>query len=130
MLSPRKRILCVEDDEDCSGLLTTLLELSNFRAAIASTSAEGLRLSQSERFDLYLLDSRLPDGTGAQLCQQIRSFDPLTPILFLSADAYPETQAEAFRAGAQAYLTKPLDPDALKEMVKWLLDERAAGVNR
>ena len=130
MLSPRKRILCVEDDEDSSGLMTALFELLNYQVVIASTSAEGLRMSQNERFDLYLLDSRLPDGTGADLCQHIRSFDGATPILFLSADAYPETQAEAFRAGAQAYLTKPLDPDALKEMVKWLLDERVAGVNR
>ena len=97
---------------------------------IASTSAEALRLSQNERFDLYLLDSWLPDGTGIELCQHIRSFDPATPILFLSADALPQTQADAFRAGAQAYLTKPVDPDVLKEMVRWLLDERTAGANR
>jgi DNA-binding response OmpR family regulator len=130
MLSPRKRILCVEDDQDNSELMATLFELLNFRVVIASTSAEALRLSQSERFDLYLLDSWLPDGTGTQLCKQIRSFDPLTPILFLSADAYPQTQAEAFRAGAQTYLTKPVDPDVLKEMVRWLLDEQTAGASR
>ena len=88
MHSPRKRILCVEDDEDSSGLMTTLFELLNYQVVIASTSAEALRLSQSERFDLYLLDSWLPDGTGIQLCEQIRSLDPVTPILFLSADAY------------------------------------------
>jgi DNA-binding response OmpR family regulator len=128
--SPRKRILCVEDDEDSSALMTASFELLNYRVVIASTSAEALRLSQNERFDLYLLDSQLPDGTGAQLCQHIRSFDRVTPILFLSADAYPETQAEAFRVGAQAYLTKPVDPDVLQEMVSWLLDERAAGVSR
>ena len=130
MHPPRKRILCVEDDEDSSGLMTTLFELINYRVVIASTSAEALRLCQSERFDLYLLDSRLPDGTGAHLCQHIRSFDRVTPILFLSADAYPETQAEAFRVGAQAYLTKPVDPDVLKEMVRWLVDDRTAGVSR
>ena len=67
MHSPRKRILCVEDNEGCSGVMTTLLELLNCRVVITSTSAEALRLSQSERFDLYLLDSRLPDGTGADL---------------------------------------------------------------
>jgi DNA-binding response OmpR family regulator len=75
MQSARKRILCVEDDEDNSGLMTALFELLNYRVVIASTSAEALRLSRSESFDLYLLDSWLPDGTGTQLCQQIRSFD-------------------------------------------------------
>ena len=128
--SPRKRILCVEDDEDSSGLMTALFELLNYQVVIASTSAEALRLSQNERFDLYLLDSRLPDGTGSELCKQIRSFDWVTPILFLSADVYPETQAEAFSAGAKAYLTKPVDPDVLKDMVRWLLDERTAGASR
>ena len=54
MHSPRKRILCVEDNEDWSGLMTTLFELLDYRAVITSTSAEALRLSQSERFDLYL----------------------------------------------------------------------------
>jgi CheY-like chemotaxis protein len=130
MQSVRKRILCVEDDEDSSGLMTALFELLNYQVVIASTSAEGLRMSQNERFDLYLLDSRLPDGTGSELCKQIRSFDWVTPILFLSADVYPQTQAEAFSAGAQAYLTKPVDPDVLKEMVRWLLDERTAGASR
>ena len=47
--------------------MTTLLELLNCLVVITSISAEALRLSQSERFDLYLLDSRLPDGTGAEL---------------------------------------------------------------
>ena len=130
MQSVRKRILCVEDDEDSSGLMTALFELLNYQVVIASTSAEGLRVSQNGRFDLYLLDSRLPDGTGSELCKQIRNFDCVTPILFLSADVYPETQAEAFSAGAKAYLTKPVDPDVLKEMVRWLLDERAAGASR
>ncbi|MCI0421646.1 MAG: response regulator [Acidobacteria bacterium] len=126
----RKRILCVEDDEDSSALMTTLFELFNYRVVIASTAAEALRLVESERFDLYLLDSWLPDGTGAHLCQQIRSIDPVTPILFLSADAYPEAQAEALRVGAQAYLTKPVDPHVLEEMIKWLLHERTARVRQ
>ena len=129
MHSPRKRILCVEDNEDCSGLMTTLFELLDYRAVITSTSAEALRLSQSARFDLYLLDSRLPDGTGAELCQRICSFDRVTPILFLSADASPQTQAEVFRLGAQAYLTKPVDPEVVKEMVRWLLDDQTARVS-
>ena len=99
----------------------------NHQLAI-ETSAEALRLSQSARFDLYLLDSRLPDGTGAELCQRICSFDRVTPILFLSADASPQTQAEVFRLGAQAYLTKPVDPEVVKEMVRWLLDDQTARV--
>ena len=110
--------------------MTALFELLNYRVVIASTSAEALRLSRNEGFDLYLLDSRLPDGTGSELCKQIRSVDGVTPILFLSADVYPETQAEAFSAGAQAYLTKPVDPDVLKDMVRWLLDERTPGASR
>jgi CheY-like chemotaxis protein len=104
MHSPRKRILCVKDNEDSSALITTVFELLNYRVVIASTSA------------VALLDSRLPNGTGAQLCQHIRSFDRVMTILFLSADAYPQTQAEAFPVGVQAYLTKPFDPEVVKQM--------------
>ena len=93
--------------------MTTLLELLNYRVVITSTSAEALRLSQSERFDLYLLDFEFPDGTGAELCQQIRAFDSATPVIFCSGSAYPSQREQALRAGADAYLVKPLDFECL-----------------
>ena len=117
----RKRVLCIDDNEDTCLMMSVLLGLADYQVATAGTLADGLNLAKSQQFDLYLLDSNLPDGTGLQLCREIRSFDPLTPIVFCSGRAGLEDRQEALRAGAQAYLAKPVEPDVLKETMHWLL---------
>ena len=86
--SPTKRrsILLVEDREDHFELLA--INLEEYRIVRARNFAEGLRFATEKYFDLYILDNWLPDGTGLELCQLIRKFDPHTPILFCSAVAY------------------------------------------
>lgn len=115
-----KRILCVEDHEDTCELLRLLL--SDYEVLTVSTLAEALQVAQSEPVDLYVLDSRLPDGTGLELCQRIRASDPHTPILFCSADA--TTEQQTLEAGAQAYLTKPCEPEVLRQTVEQLFKEK------
>src|SRR5713226_2567047 len=89
MLSdPRPRVLCVDDDEDSRVMLTTLLRLALIEAKAVGTAAQALSLIQTERFDLYVLDSRLPDLDGFELCRRMRAFDLHTPILFFSGAAY------------------------------------------
>jgi DNA-binding response OmpR family regulator len=117
----RKHVLCIDDNEDTCSMLSVLLGLADYHVATAGTLAEGLNLARNQRFDLYLLDFRLPDGNGLQLCQAIRSFDQCTPIIFCSGRSNPQDRQEAMSAGAQAYLIKPIDPDVLKETIQWLL---------
>ena len=61
----------------------------------------------TERFDLCLLDSRLPDLDGFELCSRMRAMNSHTPILFFSGDAYESDKKKGLAAGANAYLTKP-----------------------
>ncbi len=84
-IDKRADSLLVEDHQDTCELMITFLEQFKYEVWPACTVADGLRLARSERFDLCVLDERLPDGTGAELCQQLRQFHPRTPILFLSA---------------------------------------------
>jgi DNA-binding response OmpR family regulator len=108
MLSnPRPRVLCVDDDEDSRVMLTTLLRLALIEAKAVGTAAEALSSFQTERFDLCLLDSRLPDLDGFELCRRLRSLDPRTPILFFSGAAHETDQRRGIEAGADAYLVKP-----------------------
>lgn len=123
MPSPRRRILCAEDNEDTCLMLNALLAQSNYETKSASTVAETLRLAQSERFDLYMLDNVFPDGTGVELCRKLRPFDARTPILFYSGAAFESDRQQAIAAGAQAYLTKP-GIDGLVEAITNLLDDR------
>ncbi|HVG17635.1 MAG TPA: response regulator [Blastocatellia bacterium] len=73
-----------------------------------------LSLTKKGGFDLLILDGMYPDGLGTELCEQIRGFDPRTPILFLSALADESDIAKGMKAGAQAYLTKPVDMNVLE----------------
>jgi DNA-binding response OmpR family regulator len=115
----RKRILLVEDYEDTRDLAT--LTLTEYWLICARDFNEGLRLARQRYFDLYILDSWLPDRSGIELCRAIREFDPHTPVLFYSAAAYARDIEEALRAGAQDYIAKPVSPDKLRQAVARLI---------
>ena len=88
-------------------MLTILLGLSLIEAKAVGTAAQALSLMQTESFDLCLLDSRLPDLDGFELCRRMRALNSHTPILFFSGDAYESDKTKGLAAGANAYLTKP-----------------------
>ena len=119
----KRRVLYVEDHEDTRELITIVLRQRDFEVANAHTVDGGVRLASEERFDLYLLDSWLPDGSGLDLCRRIRKFDPVTPILFYSAAAFEADKNMALSAGAQAYLIKPSQTSELCDLVSSLIDK-------
>jgi DNA-binding response OmpR family regulator len=116
------RVLYIEDHEDTRELVTLVLEQRSYEVVTGSTIQSGVALASSQHFDLYLLDSWLPDGSGLDLCKQIREFDQATPILFYSAAAYEMDRAEAIKSGAQAYLIKPSQPSELCQLVTSLIN--------
>ena len=116
------RVLYIEDHEDTRELVTLVLEQRSFKVVTGSTIATGVALAVSQQFDLYLLDSWLPDGSGLDLCKQIREFDKATPILFYSAAAYEIDRDLALQSGAQAYLIKPSQPSELCSLVASLIE--------
>ena len=116
------RVLYIEDHEDTRELVTLVLEQKSIEVVTGSTIKSGVALAGSEEFDLYLLDSWLPDGSGLELCRKIREFDKATPIVFYSAAAYEMDRTEAIKCGAQAYLIKPSHPSELCNLVTSLID--------
>ena len=118
-----KRILYVEDYNDAREVLPLLLP--GYEVVTAANFDEGLCLALSQSFDLYLLDSWLPGGSGQELCRQIRGFDPHTPIVFYSSVPFDENRREAMVAGAQAYLPKPCDFEELAATISLLIGEEA-----
>ncbi|HAF14477.1 MAG TPA: hypothetical protein DHU55_09595 [Blastocatellia bacterium] len=110
--NPQPRVLCVDDDEDSREMLSTLLKLRQIETKAVGTATQALSLIQAEHFDLYLLDTWLPDLDGFELCRRMRDFDPHTPILFFSGAAYDADKKRGIEAGANAYVIKP-DVDGL-----------------
>ena len=117
----KKQILYVEEQEDARVMLTLLLQRKGYQVATASTPAEALRLARLQWFDLYILESWLPDISGVELCQQLRAFDTQTPIIFYSGAAYSKDIAAGLAAGAQRYLTKPMDIYIIEEVIAGML---------
>ena len=104
-LSPT--VLCVDDDEDSREMLGLLLKHWRIESKTVGTATQALSLAQAEHFDLYLLDTQLPDFDGFELCRRMRSLDPQTPILFFSGAAYESDKQKGIEAGANAYVAKP-----------------------
>ena len=123
----KHRILYVEDHEDTRDLVRLLLQQRNYDVVTTDTIASALILADGGMFDLYLLDSRLPDGTGLELCKQLRLLDDLTPIVFYSAAAYEVDRNTAFDSGAQGYLVKPTANGELTRMVSELINKHRDG---
>lgn len=117
------RILCVDDHKDSADMLCLILSVEDYEVATASTIEEALTLATGEAFDLYVLDRRLPDGTGLELCRQLNELTPDVPCIFYSGDAYEMQRRQALAAGADDYVAKP-DIDRLIDAVHKLLSKR------
>jgi DNA-binding response OmpR family regulator len=128
MHTQQKQILYIEDHDDTRDLVALVLADSNCRVTTTSSSKEFLNLASQQHFDLYLLDSWLPDGSGIELCKQLREFDNETPIMFLSAAAYETDKQAAMNSGAQRYLVKPADIPGLRVEIDALLAVANKGV--
>ena len=109
MHNPKRspRVLYADDNEDSCLMLSTLLGFSNIEVSLAHTAQEAFQLAQSKNFDAYLLESRLPDGDGFELCRKLRSIAPQKPIVFYSGNAFESDKQKGLAAGANEYLVKP-----------------------
>lgn len=107
MNDPKCRVLCVDDHRDTSEMLQLLLAEEDYVVQTAATLEEACSMAESTQFDLYVLDKRLPDGTGLELCEKLSKLSPGVPCIFYTGDAYEIHRREAFAAGAAAYVAKP-----------------------
>jgi len=124
-------ILYVEDDQDTRDLVTCVLTMNNYRIVAAEDCDEALMLARSSQFDLYLIDNWMAGCSGIDLCKKLREFNPGTPILFYSGAAYESDKQQAFSAGAQAYLVKPVDNDELiEEVFRLISPERVTSMTK
>ena len=95
-------------------MMKALLEMWNYEVVLAGEADDGLHLAKSQHFDLYLLDTHLPDESGFELCKQICGVPGHAPVVFISTVPYETDKQRGWQAGAIAYLTKPLDFDVLE----------------
>ena len=115
----RHHILIVEDDRDTCELLRHVLP--EWKLTISHTIAGAVSHYLENHFDLVMLDNWLPDGSGVELCRKVRELNFAAPIIFVSGAAHEKDVEDAIASGATKYLTKPCEPDTLKQVVKELV---------
>ena len=121
-----KRILIVEDQEDNRTILRDVLSTVGYELIEALNGKDGVRLAQSERPDLILMDIQLPEMDGYQATQQIKSIAELKtiPIIAVTSYALSGDEAKARAAGCDGYIAKPFSPrELLAKVRKYLSDE-------
>ena len=79
------QILHVDDDPDIRLMMSACLREFGYVVATAATNAEALELAKRIKFDLFILDVRLPDGNGIELCQRVNELQPDSPVVYYSA---------------------------------------------
>jgi CheY-like chemotaxis protein len=117
-------ILVVDDSPTKRYVISSWLRRAGYLIAEAATGAEALQMVRVPPVDLVVLDVRLPDADGFEVCEQIKS-DPLTsslPVIHVSAHAVNVSDlAQGLNRGADAYLAEPIDPDELVATVQAVL---------
>lgn len=113
-------ILCVDDHADTCFMLQTLLGRAGSDVKSAASCAAALDVALRESFDLFVLDVSFPDGSGIELCKQLREMQPGVPVVFYSGKAYDADRRAALAACAEAYVAKPAIDQLLREVERLL----------
>lgn len=119
-------VLVVEDRPDVSRYIGMLLS-NNFRLLFSSSCEEGLEIAESSVPDLILTEMSIKEGIdGIEFCRNVRNSAVLNhvPLVVLSAQSESSARVSAIKAGADAYLQKPFEPEELQVVVDQLLTER------
>jgi len=115
------RILLVEDEEALAEGLRVNLHRKQYEVDVAGDGRTGLASAQARRYDLILLDIRLPEIDGFEVCQRLRQDGNFTPILMLTARNQPDDVVYGLKLGADDYVTKPFDLAELLARIEGLL---------
>jgi DNA-binding response OmpR family regulator len=123
----RANILVVDDDDAARYVKVHTLSREGYRVSEAALAQTAVELVETATPDLVLLDVRLPDGNGVEVCRRVKAaFPEVTVLQTSSALISAQDRAEALEAGADSYLVEPIEPDELVAVIRALLRMRHA----
>jgi two-component system response regulator HydG len=121
-----KKILLIEDDPTFSKIVTTFLTKKGYQVNSAPNLHSGEKLLNSEKFDLLLLDYRLPDGIGLDLISKMGTSFPALPVVIITGFDDVRTAVKSIQSGAFEYIIKPINPDELLLVVESALNKETS----
>lgn len=125
-MAKKKRLLLVDDEVDFAELVRTRLEDNNYEVIVAYDGEDGLEKAERAEPDLIILDIMLPKISGFDVCRKLKIDENFKniPIIMLSAKFQPNDITFGKAMGADAYITKPFEPQVLIEKIRELLDKK------
>ena len=118
-------LLVVDDEQVIRDSLSKWFKEDGYSVSSAENAADALRRLQGQKWDIILLDIKMPGMDGMELQQRIRELDQDATIIFITAHATVDTAVKALKNGAFDYVTKPVDPDYLSHLVANALKQRS-----
>ncbi|MDB4976084.1 MAG: DNA-binding response regulator [Myxococcaceae bacterium] len=113
-----KTILLVEDDPTLALGLCDALEFEGFKVVHAARGSDAIEQAKKSAPECIILDLMLPDLNGYQVCEEIRRFDPRTPIVMLTARSQEADKIRGLDSGADDYVTKPFSVGELVARIR------------
>jgi len=118
------QILIVDDEQSMRDFLSVMLKKSNYDVSTAADGTEAKKLIDSEEFDLVITDVMMPDISGIDILEYVKSRHPETAVLIITAYASHDTAVEAMKLGAEDYITKPFNIDEFSLIVNRSLQRK------
>ncbi len=115
------RILLVEDDPNLSMVIHDYLDMLDYKTTVCKDGEEGLSEFSNGKYDLVILDIMMPKKDGFSVAEDIRKFDDLTPIIFLTAKTLKEDKIKGFQVGCDDYIAKPFNTEELSMRISAIL---------
>ncbi|MNU86358.1 Transcriptional regulatory protein ZraR [compost metagenome] len=116
--------MLIEDDPTFSKIVTTFLSKKGYEISTASGLQAGEKLLQAEKFDLLLLDYRLPDGIGLELIAKMGTSFSFLPTVIITSFDDVRTAVKSIQSGAFEYIIKPINPDELLLVIQAALQKK------
>ena len=115
-------LLVIDDDLFTLECFRVLFAKAEATVVTANTAAEGLKRFADKRPDVVIVDIRLPDLSGLEVFRRLHDLDAKVPVILITGHGTAETAIEAMRLGAYDYVVKPLDPQALQQMIRHAIE--------
>lgn len=119
------KVLILEDDLLLAQTLQEELEEEGYFVTLAHTIVQANDLTFDAKFELYLFDVNVPDGSGFELLKELREANDDTPTIFLTSKAHAKDVGEGFDVGANDYVKKPFEMEELLYRIKRFLKEES-----
>ncbi|HEY5124557.1 MAG TPA: sigma-54 dependent transcriptional regulator [Ignavibacteria bacterium] len=124
-MKSKHKIFVVDDERIVRESLFHWFEDEGYEVDTAEDGEKALKMFEKGKFDLVLLDMRMPGMSGLELLVKIKEIDPVCIVILITAFASVPSAIQALKEGAYDYVTKPVDPDELNHIVKNALEQKS-----